>query len=108
MISRTPCYSYIEVAGNRCIYRYVQLDYPKSVQKTPMFASEQVYSEARWTRAVREKEIWRMYSSENGRKIVYRCMKFAVLKFLPRKYNEGLFRIDPLVPSCMHTNVTAL
>lgn len=55
--------------------------------------------EARWTRAVREKEIWYRYSSSNGRKVVYRCLKYAVSTCIPRKYNEALFRTEPLVPS---------
>lgn len=71
----------------------------KKAMNNPDYLILRFDSQARWTRAVREKEIWRMYSSENGRKIVYRCMKMAVLKFLPRKYNEGLLRIDALVPS---------
>jgi hypothetical protein len=71
----------------------------KKTMSNPEYLILRFDSQARWTRAVREKEIWRMYSSENGRKIVYRCMKFAVLKFLPRKYSQGLFRIDPLVSS---------
>lgn len=71
----------------------------KKTMSNPEYLILRFDGQARWTRAIREKEIWRMYSSENGRKIVYRCMKLAVLKFLPRKYNEGLFRIDPLVPS---------
>lgn len=55
--------------------------------------------EARWTRAVREKEIWCKYSSNNGRKVTYRCLKYAVSTCIPRKYNEALFRTEPLVPS---------
>ncbi|XP_056013634.1 uncharacterized protein LOC130052518 [Ostrea edulis] len=54
---------------------------------------------ARWTRALLEKEIWARFTHNDGRKKVLRYLKYFNLRFLPKCYNESLFRLDPALPS---------
>jgi hypothetical protein len=54
---------------------------------------------ARWTRALMEKKIWARFPPNDGRKIVLRSLKYCNSKFLPKCYNESLFRLDAALPS---------
>jgi hypothetical protein len=53
---------------------------------------------ARITMAVREMQIWRMKEAENKR-VLYRCVKFMVSKYLPKTWNNDFYILDSIIPS---------
>ncbi|XP_062588897.1 uncharacterized protein LOC134250548 [Saccostrea cucullata] len=55
--------------------------------------------EARWTRALLEKEIWASFPEEDGRKTILRSLKYFDQRYIPKRYNEILFRMEPAIPS---------
>ena len=54
---------------------------------------------ARLTRCHFEMAIWQNIPTEDGRKTVYRIAKHVVAKYMPKKYNDEIFRMESFIPS---------
>ena len=91
----------------------LQVDWMQELKGVPIFSRKDVITgnidrpemifrsdgKARLSRCHYELTIWQSIPNIDGRKTVYRAAKQIVSKYIRKKYNDELFRMESLIPS---------